>query len=36
VKIRSYAPGSTITVTVLLPTGGSKSFKVTLGTAPSN
>ncbi len=36
VKIRSYAPGSTITVTVDLPTGGSKSFKVTLGTAPSN
>jgi putative serine protease PepD len=36
VKIRSYAPGSTVTVTVLLPTGGSKSFQVTLGTAPSN
>jgi S1-C subfamily serine protease len=36
VKIRSYAPGSTITVTVELPTGGSKSFKVALGTAPSN
>jgi len=36
VKIRSYAPGTTITVTVDLPTGGSKSFKVTLGTAPSN
>jgi S1-C subfamily serine protease len=36
VKIRSYAPGSTINVTVDLPTGGSKSFKVTLGTAPSN
>jgi S1-C subfamily serine protease len=36
VKIRSYAPGSTITVTVLLPTGSSQSFKVTLGTAPSN
>jgi len=36
VKIRSYAPGSTIAVTVELPTGGSKSFKVTLGTAPSN
>jgi putative serine protease PepD len=36
VKIRSYAPGSTITVTVTLPTGGSKSFQVTLGTAPSN
>jgi hypothetical protein len=36
VKIRSYAPGSSITVTVTLPTGGSQSFKVTLGTAPSN
>jgi len=36
VKIRSYAPGSTITVTVNLPTGGTQSFKVILGTAPSN
>lgn len=36
VKIRSYAPGATVTVTVELPTGGSKSFKVTLGSAPSN
>lgn len=36
VKIRSYAPGSTITVTVELPTGGSKSFRTTLGSAPSN
>jgi len=36
VKIRSYAPGSTITVTVELPTGGSQSFRVTLGSAPSN
>ncbi len=36
VKIRSYAPGASITVTVTLPTGGSQSFKVTLGTAPSN
>ena len=36
VKIRSYAPGATITVVVELPTGGSKGFKVTLGTAPSN
>jgi putative serine protease PepD len=36
VKIRSYAPGTTITVVVDLPnSGGSKSFKVTLGTAPS-
>ena len=36
VKIRSYAPGTTITVVVNLPnSGGSKTFKVTLGTAPS-
>jgi S1-C subfamily serine protease len=36
VKIRSYAPGTTITVVVDLPnSGGSKTFKVTLGTAPS-
>jgi len=36
VKIRSYVPGTTITVVVDLPnSGGSKSFKVTLGTAPS-
>jgi S1-C subfamily serine protease len=36
VKIRSYAPGASINVTVELPTGGSKSFKVILGSAPSN
>ena len=36
VKIRSYAPGTTITVVVDLPnSGGSKSFRVTLGSAPS-
>lgn len=36
VKIRSYAPGATITLVVDLPSGGgSKTFKVTLGTAPS-
>ena len=36
VKIRSYAPGATITLIVDLPSGGgSKTFKVTLGTAPS-
>jgi len=35
VRIRSYAPGSTVTVVVDLPTGGSKTFKVTLGSAPS-
>jgi putative serine protease PepD len=36
VKIRSYAPGATVSVTVTLPTGGSKTFQVTLGSAPSN
>lgn len=36
VRIRSYAPGSTVTVVVDLPTGGQKSFKVLLGSAPSN
>jgi putative serine protease PepD len=37
VRIRSYAPGTTVTVVVDLPNnGGTKSFKVTLGSAPSN
>lgn len=35
VRIRSYAPGDVISVTVDLPTGTSKTFKVTLGSAPS-
>lgn len=35
VRIRSYAPGATVTVVVDLPSGGSKTFKVTLGSAPS-
>ena len=35
VKIRSYAPGTKVTVVVDLPSGGSKTFKVTLGSAPS-
>lgn len=35
VRIRSYAPGSTVSVTVDLPSGTSKTFKVTLGSAPS-
>jgi putative serine protease PepD len=36
VRIRSYAPGSTVTVVVDLPNnGGSKSFKVVLGSAPT-
>jgi putative serine protease PepD len=35
VRIRSYAPGAVVTLVVDLPTGGSKTFKVTLGSAPS-
>jgi putative serine protease PepD len=35
VRIRSYAPGAVVTIVVDLPTGGSKTFKVTLGSAPS-
>jgi len=36
VKIRSYIPGATVKVTVTLPTGGSRTFSVTLGSAVSN
>ena len=36
VRIRSYAPGSTVAITVTLPNGTSKVFTVTLGSAPSN
>ena len=36
VRIRSYAPGASVQVTVTLPTGGTKVFTVTLGSAPSN
>ncbi len=35
VRIRSYAPGSVVTVVVDLPTGVQGTFKVTLGSAPS-
>jgi putative serine protease PepD len=35
VRIRSYVPGATVTIVVDLPTGGSKTFKVVLGSAPS-
>jgi len=35
VRIRSYAPGAVVTIVVDLPTGGGKTFKVTLGSAPS-
>jgi putative serine protease PepD len=33
VQIRSYAPGSVITVVLVLPNGTSQSYKVTLGSA---
>lgn len=36
VRIRSLVPGSSATVTVTLPTGGEKSYKVTLGSAASS
>jgi putative serine protease PepD len=35
VRIRSYVPGTIVSVLVDLPTGGSKTFKVTLGSAAS-
>ena len=35
VRIRSYAPGAVVTIVADLPTGGSMTFKVTLGSAPS-
>ena len=36
VRIRSFAPGDKVTVIVIMPTGGSKTFSVTLGSAVSN
>ena len=36
VKIRSYAPGSTVTITCTLPDGSTSVYTVTLGSAPSN
>ena len=36
VRIRSLIPGSAATVTVTLPTGGEKTYKVTLGSTPSS
>jgi S1-C subfamily serine protease len=36
VRIRSLIPGSSATITVTLPTGGEKTFKVTLGSAASS
>ena len=35
VRIRSYVPGATVSVIVELPTGGSRTFRVMLGSAPS-
>jgi putative serine protease PepD len=36
VRIRSLVPGASATVTVTLPTGGEKTYKVTLGSTPSS
>jgi S1-C subfamily serine protease len=36
VKIRSYAPGTSVSVLVDMPTGGQRTFKVTLGSVPSS
>ena len=36
VRIRSHAPGDKVTVVATLPSGGSKSYTVTLGSAVSN
>jgi putative serine protease PepD len=33
VKIRSYAPGATVSIVCDIPSGGSKTYKVKLGTA---
>ena len=36
VRIRSKAPGAVVSVTVDLPTGGQKTYTITLGSAPSS
>ena len=36
VRIRSYAPNSTVSITVELPSRETKTFSVTLGSAPAN
>ena len=36
VRIRSYAPNSTVSIMVELPSGELKTFSVTLGSAPAN
>ena len=35
VRIRTYVPGSIVSVIAELPTGGTRTFRVTLGSAPS-
>lgn len=35
VRIRSFIPGATISVIADIPSGGSRTFRVTLGSAPS-
>ena len=35
VRVRSYAPGDTVKITVNLPSGSTKTFTVTLGKADS-
>jgi S1-C subfamily serine protease len=35
VRIRSYAPGSTVSIVVDLPNGSDKTFTITLGSTPS-
>jgi S1-C subfamily serine protease len=35
VRIRSYAPGSTVSIVVNLPNGSDRTFTVTLGSTPS-
>jgi putative serine protease PepD len=36
VKIRSYAPGASVSVLVDMPTGGQRTFKIILGSTPSS
>ena len=36
VRIRSFAPGTSVSVLVDMPTGGQRTFKITLGSTPSS
>jgi putative serine protease PepD len=36
VKVRSYAPGATVTLSVTLPTGGTRNYTIALGSTTSN